>query len=90
MLGDQFTFHLELGILYMAARRFKEAASSLDRVSRQHPAYPMALYKRAQTSVLLRENDREQRVRQAWVRADATTRPLIEAESLFQDIPFRQ
>ncbi len=90
MLGDQFTYHLELGILYMAARRFSEAASSLDSVSRQHPAYAMALYKRAQTSVLLRENDREQRVRQAWVQADANTRPLIEAESLFQDIPYRQ
>jgi choline-sulfatase len=89
MLGDEFTFHLELGILYMAERRFNEAASSLDRVSSQHPAYPMALYKRAQTSVLLRENDREQRIRQAWVRADETTRPLIENESLFRDIPFR-
>ncbi len=89
ILDDQFTFHLELGLLYMAAQRLSEAASSLDRVSSQHPAYPMALYKRAQTSVLLRENDREQRVRQAWVRADKTTRPLIENESLFRDISFR-
>ena len=89
ILVDQFTFHLELGALYMAARRFTEAASSFDRVSSQHPAYPMALYKRAQTSVLLGEIDREKRVRQAWRQADGTTRPLIESEQLFRDISFR-
>jgi len=89
MLADQFRFHLELGVLYMADRRFKDAALSLDKVSRQHPAYPMALYKRAQTSVLLKERDREQRVRQAWVQADRTTRPLIENEQLFRGISFR-
>ncbi len=44
MLEDQFTFNLELGILYMADRRFNEAATSLDRVSSQHPAYAMALF----------------------------------------------
>jgi Tfp pilus assembly protein PilF len=86
---EQFRFHMELGLLYMADRRFKDAASSLDKVPRRHPAYPMALYKRAQASVLLRENDREQRVRQAWVRSNKTTRPLIENEPLFKDIPFR-
>lgn len=89
MLAGQFTFHLELGILYMADKRFNEAAVSLDRVSRQHPAYAMALYKRAQTSVLLHEKDSRERVRQAWLQADKTTRPLIEAEPLFRDIPFR-
>jgi len=89
MLGDQFTFNLELGMLYLADRRFNEAAESLDRVSRQHPAYAMALFKRAQASVLLAEADRENRVRQAWLHADKTTRPLIENERLFQDIPFR-
>ena len=89
MLADQFRFHMELGILYMADQRFNEAASSLDSVSRQHPAYAMALYKRAQTSVLLGEADREARVRQAWLQADKTTRPLIENERLFRDIPFR-
>ncbi len=90
MMGDQFTFNLELGLLYMADRRFNEAAESLDRVSRQHPAYAMALFKRAQASVLLGEADRENRVRQAWARADETTRPLIENERLFQGIQFRQ
>jgi len=78
MLADQFTFHFELGVLYMADRRFKEAASSLDKVSSQDPDYAMALFKRAQASVLMDENDREKRVRQAWLQADKTTRPLIE------------
>jgi len=37
----------------------------------------------------LKEADREQRVRQAWVQADATTRPLIENERLFQGMDYR-
>lgn len=89
LLGDRFTFNLELGMLYMADRRLNDAAASLDSVSRFHPAYPMALFKRAQVSVLLKEADRERRVRQAWVHADDTTRPLIENERLFQGIQFR-
>jgi len=89
MLGDRFTFNLELGMLYMADQRLHDAAASLDAVSRFHPAYPMALFKRAQVSVLLKEADREQRVRQAWVQADNNTRPLIENERLFQGIQYR-
>ena len=89
MLADQFTFHFELGVLYMAAGRFKEAASSLDRVSSQDSDYAMALFKRAQASVLMDESDRGKRVRQAWMQADKTTRPLIEAEPLFRDIKYR-
>ena len=49
----------------------------------------MALFKRAQVSVLLNEPDREQRVRQAWNAADEVTRPLIENERLFQNLDFR-
>jgi choline-sulfatase len=89
MLGDEFRFHLELGMLYMADQRLKEAAESLDRVSRMHPAYAVALFKRAQVSVLLRETDRTERVRQAWLQADKTTRPMFETERLFRDIPYR-
>ena len=44
---------LELGVLYLAARRFAEARDALDRVPPTHPDYPMALFKRAQVSVLL-------------------------------------
>ncbi|MDX2417068.1 MAG: sulfatase-like hydrolase/transferase [Xanthomonadales bacterium] len=89
MLDEQFTFNLELGILYMADRRFNEAATSLDRVSSQHPAYAMALFKRAQASVLLSENDRNDRVRQAWLQADKNTKPMFENERLFQNISYR-
>ena len=89
VLDDQFTFNLELGILYMADRRFNEAAMSLDRVSSQHPAYAMALFKRAQTSVLLSENDQNDRVRQAWLQADKNTKPMFENERLFQNISYR-
>jgi len=89
LMGDSFTFNLELGMLYMADRRLNDAAASLDSVSRFHPAYPMALFKRAQVSVLLKEPGREQRVRQAWLQADNTTRPLIENERLFQGIQYR-
>ncbi len=89
ILGNQFTFHLELGVLYLANRQLTEAASSLDQVSSMHPGYPMALFKRAQVSVLLNEADRETRVRQAWQGADDTTRPLIENEPLFDDLSYR-
>jgi predicted Zn-dependent protease len=88
-LADDFTFHLELGMLYMADRRFNDAAKSLDNVSSQHPGYSMALFKRAQASVLLKEPDRENRVRQAWIHADKTTRPMFESERLFQNIQYR-
>jgi len=63
-----------------------EAAASLDRVSPLHPGYPMALFKRAQVSVLLVESDRVARVRLAYAKANDATRPLIENEQLFRDI----
>lgn len=44
----------------------------------------MALFKRAQVSVLLKEPDRQARIAAARRRADATTRPLIARERLFQ------
>jgi hypothetical protein len=44
----------------------------------------MALFKRAQVSVLLNEPDQAARIELARQRADATTRALIERERLFQ------
>jgi tetratricopeptide (TPR) repeat protein len=82
--GPDFRHHLELGVLYLAARRFEDARDALDRVSPQHPAYPMALFKRAQVSVLLREPDSASRIEAARRGADATTRELIARERLFQ------
>jgi tetratricopeptide (TPR) repeat protein len=82
--GAAFANDLELGVLYLAARRFENARAALDRVPASHPDYAMALFKRAQVSVLLKEPDRAARIAAARRRADATTRALIEKESLFQ------
>ena len=46
----------------------------------------MALFKRAQVSVLLNEPDRAVQIDLARRRADATTRPLIASEKLVQNI----
>jgi choline-sulfatase len=75
---------LELGVLYLSARRLDEARAALDRVPPSHPGYPMALFKRAQVSVLLREPDAPSRIARAREHADATTRTLIESERLFR------
>jgi tetratricopeptide (TPR) repeat protein len=83
--GGAFEHELELGVLYLAARRLPEAKESLDRVPASHPDYPMALFKRAQVSVLLNEPDRAARIAIARKRADPTTRKLIAAERLFQE-----
>jgi tetratricopeptide (TPR) repeat protein len=82
--GAAFQHHLELGVLYLAARRYEDARASLDRVPRSHPAYAMALFKRAQVSVLLNEPDRAARIATARQHADPTTRDLIARERLFQ------
>ncbi len=79
-----FKNDLELGVLYLAARRYDEARTALDRVPASHAGYPMALFKRAQVSVLLHEPDRFGRIETARRKADATTRPLIERERLFK------
>jgi hydroxypyruvate isomerase len=81
--GSGFAHDLELGVLYLAARRFPDARDALDRVPASHPGYPMALFKRAQVSVLLGEPDRAERIEAARKRADATTRELIARERLF-------
>jgi tetratricopeptide (TPR) repeat protein len=82
--SSAFRHNLELGVLYLASRRFEEARDALDLVSPRHPAYPMALFKRAQVSVLLKEPDRASRIETAKRGADATTRDLIAREKLFQ------
>jgi choline-sulfatase len=82
--GDGFRNDLELGVLYLDARRFTDARDALDRVRASHPDYPMALFKRAQVSVLLKEPDAAARIERARKGADATTRELIARERLFQ------
>ena len=81
--GGEFRHDLELGVLYLAASRLADARDSLDRVPPGHPGYPMALFKRAQVSVLLEEPDWPRRVELARHHADESTRPLIARERLF-------
>jgi len=81
--GPAFRRDLELGVLYLATRRLDDARSALDRVPPDHPAAAMALFKRAQVSVLLREPDSRARIRTAWEHADPATRRLIADERLF-------
>ena len=71
MPGAAFAHDLELGALYLAARLFPEAREALDRVPPSHPRYPMALFQRAQVSVLLGEPDQQARIELARRRADA-------------------
>lgn len=87
--GNDFSHFLELGVCYLADRRFAEAGECLDQVRPSDPGYPMALFKRAQVSVLLSEADREQRIRLAYNNADETTRRLIENELLFRGVALR-
>jgi choline-sulfatase len=75
---------LELGVLYLAAGRLEDAKAALDRVPPSHPRYAMALFKRAQVSVLLQEPDHALRIEAARQHADATTRELIARERLFR------
>ncbi len=82
--GAAFAQHLELGVLYLAARRLDDARRVLDLVPATHPARAMALFKRAQVSVLLNEPDRVARIEAARRGADATTRGLIATERLFK------
>jgi tetratricopeptide (TPR) repeat protein len=83
--GGPFVHDLELGVAYLSVRRFEDARAALDRVPASHPEYAMALFKRAQVSVLLKEPDRVARIDRARQRADATTRELIARERLFQN-----
>jgi Tfp pilus assembly protein PilF len=75
---------LELGVLYLASNRLTEARDALDRVPASHPDYPMALFKRAQVSVLLHEEDAPARIAAARTHANGVTRGLIERERLFR------
>jgi choline-sulfatase len=81
--GAAFAHQLELGVLYLADRRYAEAAAALDAVPPGHSEHAMALFKRAQVAVLLREADAAERIAAARRQADATTGPLIANERLF-------
>ena len=80
----RFERDLELGVLYLSERKLEAARTALDRVPPSHREYPMALFKRAQVSVLLNEPDRAARIEAARQHADRTTRELISRERLFR------
>lgn len=80
---NRFRHDLELGVLYLAQNDFEAAREALDRVPADHPARPLALFKRAQVAVLLNESDRADRVKLALQEADPETRQLIQNERLF-------
>ena len=81
--GAAFAQHLELGVLYLAVAAWR-TRGGLDLVPASHPERAMALFKRAQVSVLLNEPDRAARIEAARRGADATTRRLIATERLFK------
>ncbi|HSP92759.1 MAG TPA: tetratricopeptide repeat protein, partial [Vicinamibacterales bacterium] len=82
--GQGFARDLELGLLYMDARRLDDARAAFDRVPRTHRDYPIVLFKRAQLSVLLQEPDQARRIEEARRGADARTRGLVAGEKLFR------
>jgi choline-sulfatase len=82
--GALFKHDTELGVLYLASQRFEDARTALDRVAPSDPNYPMALFKRAQVSVLLHESDAPARIAAARTHANAMTRELIARERLFR------
>ena len=82
--GSAFAHDLELGVLYLAARRLDAAAASLDRVPASSPGYPMALFKRAQVACCGASPIRQARIAAARERADRTTAPLVAGERLFR------
>lgn len=83
--GSAFRNDLELGVLYLAANRLDDARNALDRVPASSPGYPMALFKRAQVSVLLHEPDAISHIDAARTHADDGTRELIARERLFRN-----
>jgi len=82
--GAAFKHDTALGVLYLASQRFEDARTALDRVPPSDPNYAMALFKRAQVSVLLHEPDAPARIAAARAHADGMTRELIAHEWLFQ------
>src|SRR5260221_1318878 len=79
-----FGHDLELGVLYLDAGRLQDARDALDHVPASHPGYPMALFKRAQVSVLLHEPDATARIQAPREHANPMTRELSARGRLFE------
>jgi len=81
--GSAISNDLERGVLYLAANRGRCTHRTRSRTA-SSAGYPMALFKRAQVSVLLHEPDAASRIDAARTHADAGTRELILRERLFR------
>ncbi len=84
--GQDFSQHLELGACFMDLRRFDEAAPCFDLVPQTSPAFPLALFKRAQLAALRHESDLRARYQAALRGATPETRPLLERDPLFAEL----
>lgn len=84
MQGERFRNDLELGVLYLASGRYADSRDALDRVPPSSPQYAIALFKRAQISVLLHEPDAQAHIETARQHATPYTQQLIERERLFR------
>lgn len=82
--GTAFANDLELGVLYLADNRLEDARAALDRVPQTNAGHAMALFKRAQVSVLLHEPDAASRIDAARAHSNPMTRELIARERLFR------
>lgn len=87
--GDGFQYNLDLGVCYLALDQRDEARNCLDQVVPDQPGYAMALFKRAQVSVLLHEQDSANRIQFAYQNGNAHTKQLIEKEQLFNGISWK-
>ena len=83
IMGPRFAYDVQLGMLYQMTGQLQQAREAFDRVPPNHPAFAMALYKRAQISVMLHEPDEAQRIDAARQHADATTQQLIARDPMF-------
>ena len=80
----EFTHHLELGVCYFSISDYRNARQMLDLVPPDHPGYAMARFKRAQVSVLLKEADAHDQVREALAAANPQTAELIRNDDLLR------
>ena len=83
---EGFDRFLELGVCLMDIGDHPGAGAMFDRVSQDHPGYAMALFKRAQVSVLTGEPDARQRIDAAASSGDPRILQLIENEPLFRRV----
>lgn len=84
LAGTDFSGALDLAVCYMDMRRYHDAAGLLESVPAEDPRYPLALFKRAQVAVLIRDPEVGRWIELARANADGLTQPMIDSEKLFE------